>query len=234
MTRFTIYLCFLLYSFSTNAQFDYSIDFVTGVDRNEVSSGLSSGEYTPTYSYRTGINLNYKFTNHFFLKTGLRFAVLKTKHEIDNLRWSSEIGPNGWMPDPTLPRSIESIVNRRCIELPLHVRYQFGKGRLSGFTEIGISPHIYLNTQNVNSTNLETVVSTIDETEFGTRRFVNAFVFSVGVNYAITSKLQLFAQPVFRKYQEFIPNSPMEGAQTNFGLEFGIRRGFGFGGNEDI
>ena len=103
MTKITISLCFLFYAFTSHAQFDYSLDFVRGIDRNEVGSGTLTGEYTPTYSYRIGANFNLKVAKNLFLKTGLRYALLKTRQEINDLRWPSEIGPDGWMPDPTLP-----------------------------------------------------------------------------------------------------------------------------------
>jgi len=231
MTKINLSICLIFFSLTSLAQFDYSFDFVRGLDRNKVLSGFIS-RFESSYDARIGANVNVKVQDITFIKSGIRFTTIGTKEIMNDLRWPSEISSNGWMPDPSLPRFMETIYKRRYIEIPLHVRFQFGQNALSGFVELGFSPHIYLNTKMSSTTNLESSSETINETELGGKRIRNSFVFGIGVNYTATNRIQVFAQPTIRRYQSHL-SSGLGLKQSNIGIELGLRYGFGFIGNSE-
>ncbi len=146
------------------------------------------------------------------------------KSEANDLIWPSEIGPNGFEPDPTLPRYLHNTTNLKFIEIPLLARYEIGRKKLSLFFELGFAPHIYINTKTTRSSNL----GSESETTFGGKRLRMAVVLGFGMNYKVSDKFQLFIQPTARRYISNSNQPSFENRLRNIGLEFGIRRGFGF------
>lgn len=220
MKNIIVNLLFIILPISISAQYNYSFDFVAGVDRN---SNTFLPHYSPQYNLRIGGNFNFKFRKNIVIKTGLRYAELGLNYFQDSLRWPSQIGPDGF--DPTLgdPEFLEASIRRRYIELPIMFRYQMGGERISAFFEAGLSPHFYINTKRDRTTDLWEDSESIDETDMGLRRVRNALVFSFGVNYNVSRKLQLFAQPVYRSFTS--SHDGLRDEHRNFGLEAGIRKG---------
>ncbi len=204
MTRTIICLCLSILSFSIFAQFDCSIDFVSGVDQSGSNRGLIGS--TTNYNQRIGANFNVKLFDNVILKTGLRYAQVGVKND----------------------HTVISTINWRYIEVPLILRYQIGKKAISGFMEFGVSPHIYINTLKRYTSNNRYELEVEDESPFGVKKFRSAIVYSIGVNYDVRKKVQLFLQLVTRKY-DALHNQPASSARLrNIGFEFGFRRGFNF------
>ena len=197
-----------------------------GIDRNKPII-QPEDRFKASFDLRIGSNINVEVFDRLFLKSGVRYVTLSTKESGEELRWPSEIGPEGWMQDPSLPRFVENFYQRRYIEIPLLIRLQFGRKKLSGFIELGFSPHIYLNTKVSSTTNQVSLSETINETESGARSLRYAFVLGIGVNYNATDRIQIFGQPVIRNYQSRNRNG--SGLKPgNFGIELGLRYGFSF------
>lgn len=222
--RIILLLAFL--PFLTYGQFSYnsSIDIVAGLDKNYLQNSTSEAS---NLGYRIGINYNKKLGEKLFLKLGLRGVHISYESfKRTGLLWGSEVEAGlemgtGPIFDPTLPHEVQYFYDYWFLEIPLAIRYELNKNRWSPFIETGLSPNLYLKS------------SFKEETDIGGRSFnenerVNKIQLvasvSVGVNFAATESLQLFAQPIFRyhltKLNDFANNEHL----YNIGLEIGVRK----------
>ena len=191
-------------------------------DRNAEETGKSN--------WRFGFNYNKRLTDNMFLKTGLRLASVGYKGEKnENLRWGADHDGNGGFDpsqNPDLPRSIQFIYNFIFLEVPVIARWEFGNEKWAPFIETGLSPHIYLSNRDLQVTDISNDVfwfrNRIDD--FNTVHLVASLSF--GVNYHLTDKLQLFAQPVARYHITKKGKGDVNERLWNVGLEIGVRKVF--------
>ncbi|MDF1695856.1 MAG: outer membrane beta-barrel protein [Saprospiraceae bacterium] len=225
MKRNILSLFFLTLSIVSVAQFNSSLDLVGGFDRSSASSSFGGLNADPKLFIRGGANFNFRLFDQIMMKTGIRYTQLGSVIKLDDLRWPSEIGPNGFEPDPTLPRYIHNHRSSKYIEIPLHARYEFSHKKNAFYIEAGFSPQFYINTTLEEKTNLDSESMVIDETEFGERRLILGYVIGFGMNHNYSDKIQLFFQPMLRYYPSsstIFPGSPID--SSSLGLEFGVRR----------
>ena len=227
MNRIIISLSFLFLSFASTAQFDYSFDIVGSIDYTNINEPFSTSFYAvdSKINFRFGGNFNVKIKEKSFLKTGIRYVEVGYKEDIDDLRWPSEIGPNGYEPDPTLPKYFDNVIDQKFIEIPILFRYDFVDKKFGLYVEAGVSPHIHLSTRNKSTSNLGTFTSNIDGQD---KRFNMSYIIGFGTNYTLSNTLQLFVQPTFRLYPANTAPLNLGLTRRSFGVEFGIRRGFMF------
>ena len=158
------------------------------------------------------------------MKSGVRLASVGYKDKkLNDVRWPSEIGPEGYVNDPTLPNEMQVFTDYWFIEIPLAVRYEFSSPKLSPFIELGISPSYYLTTRTKTETELYTNVDSNRgfNSDFSNVHMVG--VASVGVNYNINSKFQFFGQATFRRHFTRLVEAPVSEHLYNYGTEFGVR-----------
>ena len=102
MNRLIILLSFGFIPFLSMAQFDYSVDFVSSIDYTHVDNTFTTFSTNvrvdPKFNFRIGGNFNVKIFENGFIKSGIRYAQVGFINKVDNLRWPSEIGPNGFEP----------------------------------------------------------------------------------------------------------------------------------------
>jgi len=236
-TKFII-LFFLIIPLFAIGQMNSSIDFVFGIENSYRSLKYSSHESIPIdiisqrndaeegkNNWRIGFNYNKRLANKFYLKSGIRLASVGYKGGVkDDLRWPSEIGPNGYMPDPSLPKQIQQIYDYRFLEIPIIGRYEFSNKRFTPFIELGISPSYYLTTRITSITDLGT--STISKrggvSTNKNLHFVS--VASIGGNYLINNSIQVFGQLAYRYHLTNLYDAPVTKHLYNYGLEIGVRK----------
>lgn len=170
-----------------------------------------------------GVNVNFGISGSSFIKTGLRYKSVGTKVYLDNLRWPSEIGPNGFEPDPTLPRYFDNTRSYRFIAIPIMYRYQFNRSKLTPFFEIGILPHFYFNTKVTSESNVSKMEETRNETSDGFKRMITAGVLSVGMNYKISDENGIFIQPIYTYFLNGFSSQFVATEISSFGFELGLR-----------
>ena len=231
---------FLFISCVGYSQKDMSIDIIgsfdyAGYTNNNLTFTTVNGEIdlntgqSGIYTYRIGANFNFRIFEKIMFKTGFRYANLGDKFFRDNLRWPSEIGSNGFEPDPSLPRYINFITKHRYIELPLIVRYEMNTKKLNPFIELGLAPHLYVNTKYVSKTNLGNDSETRDFSEMamGFNKLQLAAVVSFGANFNVNEAIQIFAQPTLRYHINRMTDNPNSYRFYSVGIEFGMRKMFG-------
>jgi hypothetical protein len=236
--KFSLVLILLLpiVGFSQASQ---SIDFVGGMeysyrtltttskDRNvlgnlEIRDSIERGKL----NWRIGFNYNQKIGKKIFIKTGIRLAsVGYQKEKRTGLRWPSEHdGMGGWSPDPNLPHEIQTVLDYWFAEMPLAARFEMNKKKLSPFFELGISPSIFLATRVKSITDIGKDASFHKGGVYHFKKFHMVGVISLGLNYSVNEKFQIFGQPAFRYHFTKLVDAPIDEYLFNYGIEIGIRR----------
>lgn len=233
-----IQLLFVILPVSVFSQMNSSIDFVFGLEESYRSLSTTSedpivtgilnqrnGKEIRKQNWRLGFNYNKRLTKSLFLKSGIRLASVGYYDEkLSDLRWPSEIGPNGFELDPSLPHKIHNSTNYWFLEIPLAARYEISHARFSPFIELALSPSVYLTTRIKKETDINTEVTfkRSSNSDFSTVHLVGSASF--GSNYTINNKFQLFGQVAYRKHFTKLVDAPIIEKLYNYGLEFGIRR----------
>lgn len=191
--------------------------------RNDIDTGR--------LGYRFGLNYNRKVGKRIFLRLGARFASVGHRTKKTELRWPGEHdGQGGLEPDPSLPREYHFVNEYRFLELPVAGRYEWiNDNKCSFFVEAGVAPSIFLRWRTKAITNLETTTSYPDAEELGFQ--FNALhlvgLASVGLNYELSDRLQLFGQPTFRYHiTNLRKDFPLNEQLLDAGIELGMRGKF--------
>ena len=234
----TIILIILVLPICSFAQFNSSIDLIAGFEYSYRSLNLSSDANLPIdiialrnsketgkLNWRFGLNYNRRLSTNIFLKTGIRLASVGYKGEkLTDLRWPSEIGSSGYMLDPSLPHEMQLVYDFWFIEIPLAGRIEFSDKKLSPFIEVGVSPSYYLSSRTKSITDLET---TTTSQRGGNSPYSNLHlvgVISLGTNYSINDKMQIFGQATYRRHMTRLVDAPIQEYLFNYGMELGVRR----------
>lgn len=237
-------LSFLVFVFPSLAfsQTNSSIDLIAGLEYSYRSLSTSSKEEivvgmlenrndkeSGKLNWRVGFNYNRRLSNKFHLKTGIRLASVGYEGEKKTgLRYASEfVTPELWVPDPSLPHEVQFIYDYWFAEIPIIGRFEFADRKVAPFLEFGIAPSVYVTTRTKTVTDLGTDVSFDDGVDaFNFNRFHLVGIFSVGVNFTVSEKMQLFGQPTFRYHLTQLADAAIEEHLFNYGLEIGVRRKF--------
>jgi hypothetical protein len=230
----------LAFPFVAFGQSNSSIDLVAGLEHSYRSLSTSSTKTNVVYTlesrnarelaklnWRAGFNYNRRLSNRFHLKTGIRLASVGHKDKKQTgLRYASEfVAPGVWVPDPSLPHEVQFISDYWFIEIPLAGRFEFSDKKIAPFLELSVAPSVYITTRNKTITDLWTSVDFYDQADsYDFNRFHLVGIFSVGVNFTVSEKIQLFGQPTFRYHLTQLADAPIEEHLFNYGIEIGLRR----------
>lgn len=192
--------------------------FFTDVEGNPSSSTQLKNDG----NFRFGANFGFRVATALMMKAGLRYASIGTTLINGDVRWPSEIGPNGWIPDPALPRSIRSTTTDRFVELPLIVRYEINHHRWQPYIESGLSVHYYHNTKTASvGLSKSTMIERVASPNLNSLQL--AFVVGIGVQYAVSPDYQVYVNPTYRVHiNEW--NTFLGERLSTVGVEFGLRR----------
>lgn len=174
----------------------------------------------PKFTYRAGFNYNHRFFRNLWLKTGVRYASVGYYLKKDEqLIWESEIVSGVY--DPTLPHRLTFSQYFQFIEVPLGARLEIPAGKWSFFVEGGAGFNFYLNTRSVIKLDNDTKTSTVQTSHIN--RVSTALYGSVGVQYQVSNRYSIFAQPIFRYHLTRLTYDLVTEHLYNTGLEAGIR-----------
>lgn len=237
-------ISFLILSFPFLAfgQTNSSVDFVTGMEysyrglstssKDEIVIGIMENrndKETGKLNWRAGFNYNRRLSNRFHLKTGIRLASVGYEGEKKTgLRYASEfVTPELWVPDPSLPHEVQFIYDYWFVEIPLVGRFECTNKKIAPFLELGIAPAVYVTTRTKIVTDLGTDVSFNNGVDaFDFYRFHLVGIFSIGVSFSVSERMQLFGQPTLRYHLTQLVDAPIEEHLFNYGIEIGARRKF--------
>lgn len=218
-------LFFLFLPLCIWGQSQSTIDFVGGVGYSFPNFNVTAPDipdFQGRFNFRFGVNYNRRIGKQLWLKTGARFARVGYKTgKLTNLRWGSENENGVWVPDPTLPRESQSFNDYLFVDIPLAIRYEFGKKKLRPFAELGVSPYIFVTRISKKVTDLETSTKILRNIG-GFRNFHLTGQLSFGLDYTLNEKWIFFGQPIFRYHFTGLTQGSQERLYS-IGLEFGAR-----------
>lgn len=230
------FLCLPLFGVSQNnsidiyGSLDWTYRYLTSGDEfgGKDSPFLTvRDDETPELNWALGFNYNRKISRKWYLKTGIRFAVLGYETGIRYLYWPSEYDDEGnFVDDPDLPSAVKWDFDYFFLEVPILFRYEWNQKTWIPFVEAGISPSIYLTTKQTTFSGGERTQEYGDQTFMHLNRFHMAGNFSLGISRNISTNWQLFGQSVFRYHLTTLADSIIEEYLYSLSWEMGIRRKF--------
>lgn len=236
-----IFLPFLLLIVSLSAfgQFSSSLDCVGALNvgyryinpnKSDVPSGFIDIRNNEKADLRAdvGINYNIKIGSNLYFRTGLRFAnkgYNSRKFDNDH-KWGIQ-SQNGVF-NPNIPSGEKEKPNSQFkyhyffIEIPLVARYEFlHKNKLSFYAEAGGAASYYMKSVTVQKLGSDRKLIKINDEAINNIQI--STIFSVGANYQLNYKTQLFLQPTFNYNLTDLVSAPVNEHLYSAGLEFGCR-----------
>jgi len=237
MKTISIFSVCIFLPFLILAQGNSSFDLVGGIDYSFRQLSSDSEEQIvevildqrereeAKVNWRAGFNYNQQLTTKTFLKSGVRLASVGYRDQkLTGLMWGSEHdGTGGWTPDPSLPHEIQLSFNYLFVEIPIAFRYELGDKKVSPFVEAGIAPMVYMTTNTKRVTDIDVNNSFTRNTQDDFNKLHLAGTMSLGINYKLNDKLQIFGQAVGRYHFTKLYDAPIAEHLYNYGLEFGLR-----------
>ncbi len=169
------------------------------------------------FGYTAGINVKYRFNNKIGIETGILYSDKGEKTK----RTSFEDVPSG-----------QKVIyytykyHYHYLDIPLKVNYYFFTGKVKLYVTAGISTNIFINKKTTllkghDKTDWE---KTNSKTTTGFNRFNFALLAGAGINYKISDKLNLKAEPMYSRSLTSIINAPVKEYLYSYGLSIGIYR----------
>lgn len=179
-------------------------------------------------SWRIGAHYNRQLSRQAVLRVGLRLmrgGYLGEK--VTDIRWPGEFGPDGWVPDPDLPREVRFSDQHFFFEIPVSARFIASQKRLAPFLEVGFSPALYMTTRMQVSTDRD-LPSSFEGSGVQRVDIIHQLHllghFSLGAEYRISDRYSLFLQPTLSYHLTELATGPISEHIYHFGVASGVRR----------
>lgn len=215
------------------SQSSSSLDLSVGLERgfrtlsNEGLAPFREENEIPDLGYRFGIHYNRQLSQQLWLRTGLRYAIIKYKQKVmDDIRWASEFDPDTgvWTPDPNLPRQLQAFTSFHFFEVPLRLRYVFSQGRWQPYGEGGMSALLFRHwtTEVVTDRDASKVKDPNDDIILK-NDLQFALLLAFGTNFTLNDRLALFAQVNYSHHLTPTFDTEVKERLYTIGLETGLR-----------
>jgi hypothetical protein len=230
-----ILLSLIVFPILLHSQSKSSLDFVLGVDYAYRSLNLVDATVEPDddllnfltlnnrafekgkINARFGLNYSQKITEKLLVKSGLRLA------EVGYLLEKRRVVPFGG--DPLSPVISKKVLSYYFLEIPLAIRYNFAREKLSFFVEAGMSPNFLLTTRLRDVFDREVTNDNVNVNTEGVKRLQWVGSLSAGINYDLNESWQLFGQPIVRYHlTSTTEKSFLKQNLYSLGVELGVRK----------
>ena len=167
------------------------------------------------FGYTAGFNICISFSQLAGLETGIQYSNKGYKTKKQALFYIP--------PDPGLPVNSKSIYSYQYIGIPLKVKFGFGNGKLRFLSSVGLMANFLLN---VKHTSIYEYADNRTEkkkqsTTAGYKKVDISPVISAGIDYKISSRIHLTAEPTFRYGILKTTDTPVTEKLWSAGLNFG-------------
>lgn len=176
-----------------------------GFDSNDVAWGAIQGVVKPKLSAQ----FSFRVYDKIMISTGLAYSQIGIRQYFIDLRNSSKEG--------------YKLIMHSYLDIPLLFRQEFGQLNSSFYVEAGFSSLIYLRTKTTWNRDPEEII--IGRLDYQTQKRLRfALTISIGKNYLITDRTQLFAQISYKRYANLVGQTFFEKDMRSIGFSLGIRR----------
>jgi hypothetical protein len=172
----------------------------------------------PKFGFTTGLNILVNFSKRAGLETGLQFSARGYKGKGMNLVFET--------PDPTLVTNASSSYSYQYIGIPLTARFGFGKSKVRFVSSVGFITGFLLNAKQI--TTYTYTNGRRDKQAQSIKDFARIDIsplISIGVDYEVTDKIHLIAEPTFRYGVTKTKDAPVGEHLWSAGLNMGIYYG---------
>ncbi len=155
-------------------------------------------------------------------KAGLEVNALGfMDRKITGLRWPSEITPDGFVPDPTLPKEIQSGRKFIYFDIPLALELKKSWGRWTPNIQIELVPQYLVSIKSIYKTEIDTETDFAKPTKY-TNRFNLASGVSIGSYYRINEKWSVLLSGYYRRQLLDIVDAPITASLYAHGINTGV------------
>ena len=181
---------------------------------------------TPLFGYSGGVNVLYLFSKQFSVEAGVQYSKKGYRMKARDLNFGDQVDPRYGFTYNTAVGNSSGLVgfkvryNHHYLDIPLRAIYTIGEKRMRFTSSIGITTSIPLKA---------TQTSVIEYGDGDTQRTNNDQLYkfnrlnisptvSVGIDYSISSKFSLRAEPTFRYGLIKISDTPVTAYLWSWGL----------------
>ena len=228
LTIFVTFICVLNTFAQQKVEFymGYSESF-RALSYDKSDTGLQniitlSADDAKVRSINGGIRYRIFDKKHLSFKTGIEVNALGFMDKvITNLRWPSEITPEGYVPDPTLPRRYLSGRKFIYIDLPLAIELKKSWGNWTPNIQLELVPQYLISVKHIKTLDIGTVTD-FKKPDKNIHRFNLAAGLSLGTYYHINDTCALMINGYYRRQLLGIVDAPITATLYAFGCNAGI------------
>ncbi len=146
----------------------------------------------PKFGFTTGLNIWINFTNLVGLETGIQYSNKGYKTKTLDLIYEPS--------NPSSPTKAKIVYSYQYIGIPLKAKFTVGKSKTRFLSSIGFMTNFLLNVKQ--TINFEYADGKTEEkkqsTTSGFKKVDISHMISVGIDYKLTDKIHLIAEPTFK------------------------------------
>ena len=168
------------------------------------------------FGYTSGLSVTYNFSNLIGFETGVQYSNKGYKTIEQHLIY--------FPPDPGLPDRVTTIYSYQYICIPLKAKFTFGKNKVRFITSAGFVTNFLINSKQSTSfkySDGRTEKKNQSSTSGFNKVDITPMV-SIGVDYKITDKIHLSAEPTFRFGLIKTKDAPVKETLWSAGLVLGF------------
>lgn len=166
--------------------------------------------------YTTGLNLLFHFSDLFGFETGVQYSNKGYKTKEQELTYLP--------PNPSLPNKLTSSYSYQYIGIPLKAKFSFGKSKAHFTSAAGFMTNFLINIKQTNNYTYSDG-NTEKKNQSSTTGFNKVDIspmVSIGVDYNLTDKIHIIAEPTFRFGLLSTKDAPVKEKLWNAGLNLGV------------
>ncbi len=182
----------------------------------------------PKFGYTTGLNVVYSLKRNISFETGLQFSNKGYQTETMDLIYGDQIDPvtgviSPESSDTKAPTKSKYIYSDYYLEVPVKANFTFGKRKVRFITSAGIAVNLFIaETKTVVYTYIGGSTKQKDYSSYFSYNIINLSpTVSFGIDWKITPKMDLRAEPTIRYGVLKIIDMPVTGYLWNYGLNVG-------------
>ena len=168
------------------------------------------------FGYTTGLNVTFHFSDLLGFETGVQYSNKGYKTKEQDLTY--------FPLNPSLPNKATTNYSYQYIGIPLKAKFTFGKSKARFISSAGFMTNFLLNVKQ--STNYKYPDGKTEKKNQSSTSGFNKIdispMVSIGVDYKLTGKIHLLAEPTFRLGLKKTKDAPVKEKLWNAGVAFGI------------
>jgi len=174
----------------------------------------------PNFGFTTGVNVSLPLAQKLSLETGIQYSDRGYRSEKQQLIFE--------MPNPNNPTTAEAVYSYHSIGIPLKAKFLFGMNRIRFHSTVGLVTNFLLAAKSVitleytNASPEKRKLDMIDDLH----RVDLSLNVAAGVDYSISQKILLVAEPTFRYGLLKAAKSQVSEHLWSLGLNLGVYYSF--------